>query len=484
VPDPDTQQWSEIPSTLLTPDVVETRLGDLEFFDGMPTPATASTVLEHLTFVRGVETFLNAVPAASLEALRAGLESVGATAAHRVVIYDELMDSRPLFLTGNTDTVYAIAILDVGRDGPTVVEVPPGCGPGTVDDAWFRFVIDMGAPGPDRGEGGRYVIVPPDYDGELPEDCFVARTPSHVNLLILRGLLSDGKPDHATAMFTDGLKVYPLARENDPPEMEFLSATGLGFNTIHASDMTFFREVHTVIDREPSDVIDPETRGLLAAIGIRKGHPFAPDEAATRTLTEAAAVGNATARALFFTTPDPDNFLYDGSYWKRGFFGGNYQFLLDGGERDLDARTAVFYMATVNTPAMTMKMVGKGSQYAWADRDSKGNYLDGAKTYRLRLPKDVPAAAFWSVVVYDPQTRSELRTGQRFPSKNGVKDGLAVNSDGSVDLLFGPVEPAEGGSNWIQTVPGKGWFALLRLYSPLEPWFDKTWRPGEVEEVG
>jgi hypothetical protein len=132
---------------------------------------------------------------------------------------------------------------------------------------------------------------------------------------------------------------------------------------------------------------------------------------------------------------------------------------------------------------MTMKMVGKGSQYAWADRDSKGNYLDGAKTYRLRLPKDVPAAAFWSVVVYDPQTRSELRTGQRFPSKNGIKDGLTVNADGSVDLLFGPDEPAEGASNWIQTVAGKGWFALLRLYSPLEPWFDKTWRPGEVEEV-
>jgi hypothetical protein len=265
--------------------------------------------------------------------------------------------------------------------------------------------------------------------------------------------------------------------------MEFLSATGLGFNTIHASDVEFFREVHTVIDREPSDVVDPETRGLLAAIGIRKGHPFAPDEATTATLVEAAAVGNATARALFFTTPDPDNFLYEGSYWKRGFFGGNYQFLLDGGERDLDARTAVFYMATVNTPAMAMKMVGKGSQYAWADRDSNGNYLDGAKNYRLRLPRDVPAAAFWSVVVYDPQTRSELRTGQRFPSKNGIKDGLTVNADGSVDLLFGPDEPAEGASNWIQTVAGKGWFALLRLYSPLEPWFDKTWRPGEVEEV-
>ena len=180
-----------------------------------------------------------------------------------------------------------------------------------------------------------------------------------------------------------------------------------------------------------------------------------------------------------------DNFLYEGSYWKRGFFGGNYEFLLDGGgnERNLDARTAFFYMATVNTPAMAMKMVGRGSQYACGDRDSTGNYLDGANTYRLNIPADAPAKDFWSIVVYDPQTRSELQTGQRFPSKNNTKDDLSTNPDGSVDLYFGP-EPPEGcEANWIQTVPGKGWFTILRLYGPLDPWFDQTWRPGDIELV-
>ena len=148
--------------------------------------------------------------------------------------------------------------------------------------------------------------------------------------------------------------------------MEFINASGQTFNTIHANNVEFYDELHTVIDREPVDLIDPETRGLLASIGIRKGQPFEPDERLRAILVDAAAVANATARAVFFQTPVADNYLYEGSYWKRGFFGGNYEFLLDGGgnERNLDARTAFFYMATVNTPAMAMKMVGRGSQYA------------------------------------------------------------------------------------------------------------------------
>jgi len=130
---------------------------------------------------------------------------------------------------------------------------------------------------------------------------------------------------------------------------------------------------------------------------------------------------------------------------------------------------------------MVLQMVGRGSQYALATTDGNGDYLDGSKNYTLTIPAKVPAKDFWSVVVYDPQTRSELQTSQRFPSKNSKKDQLAVNADGSVDLFFGPAPLAGKESNWIETVPGKGWFVLLRLYGPLEPWFDKSWRPGEIE---
>ena len=132
---------------------------------------------------------------------------------------------------------------------------------------------------------------------------------------------------------------------------------------------------------------------------------------------------------------------------------------------------------------MAAKMVGRGSQYALANADKDGAYLDGAKNYRLRIPGNVPAQDFWSVVLYDPQTRSELQTSQPFPSKNNKRDDLLVNADGSVELYFGPPgsAPQGKGRNWIETVPGKGWFTLLRLYGPLESWYDRTWRPGEIE---
>jgi hypothetical protein len=474
-----------IPSSVMTPDRVETRLGTLEFFDGMPTPETAARVFDNLDHARGVETFLNGIPATSVEGLRRGWRSLGAEGAHHPLVMDTLLDSNPLFLTGNTDTVYCLTFLDLLEDGPTVVEIPAGAGPGTVNDAYFRFVVDMGAPGPDRGQGGKYLILPPNHDGPVPEGYHVARSTSYVNWVALRGFLVDGKPDAASRMWREELKVYPLSRADDPPTMRFINGSGQLFNTIHANDYEFYEELHTVIDREPVEMLDPELRGLFASVGIEKGRPFAPDARMEAILRDAVAVGNATARAIFFQSRFEDQFLFEGSYWKLGYIGGSWEFLRNEGlgGRDMDARVHFYYMATVNTPAMAARMIGRGSQYAWGYLDAGGNYLDGSKTYRLNIPANVPAKDFWSVVAYDPQTRSELQTGQPFPSKNSVKDPLVANDDGSVDLYFAPEAPEGQEANWIQTVPGKGWFILLRLYGPLEAWFDKTWRPGDIELV-
>jgi hypothetical protein len=476
---------NKIPEQIMTPDTVETRIGTLKFVDGFPTRETTQKVYDNLDFLRGVEIFLNFIPATSLEAMRRGNVEMGATAANQVLIMDKLLDSAPLFLTGNTDTVYVSGFLDLERDGPTVVEIPPGCGPGTVNDAFFRFVIDMGSPGPDRGKGGKYLILPPAYEGEAPEGYFVARSPSYVNWLILRGFLVDGKPDAANQNFKEGLKVYPLAQAKNPPDMHFISGSKVAYNTIHANTFEFYEELAHVLAKEPVDFIDPELRGLAAGIGLRKDKPFAPDARLQAILTESIAVANATARAIAFQTREAATYYYKNSAWKTAFVGDDYQWLMDGGVggRNLDARTLFFFFATVNTPAMAWKMVGVGSQYAYAEHDRDGNFLDGSKTYKLNIPANVPAKDFWSVVIYDPQTRSELQTSQPFPSKNNKRDPIVVNADGSVDLYFGPAAPAGKDKNWTQTVPGKGWFAILRLYGPLETWFDKTWRPGEFELV-
>ena len=489
---------NRIPSSILTAEVVDTSIGTLEFFDGLPDQATVETVYDNLDRIRGTEVFLNFIPAASLEGMRIGMKDQGCIAPNQCLMFKQLLDSNPLFLTGNTDTVYASIMLDLKTNGPIVVEVPPKCGPGTVNDAFFRFVIDMGGPGPDRGQGGKYLILPPDSMTEIDapiggtaleidgESYFVVRSPGYMNWLILRGLLVDGRPDAAVEMFETGLKVYPYADRDDPKEMEFFDASEIPFNTIHANNYEFFEEIHHVLEREPVGLIDPELRGLAASIGLQKGRPFDPDPRMKSILEDSVAIGNATARAIFLRPRDPGSFLYEGQQWYTPFVGNDYRWLIDDGlgGRNLDARTLFFYCATVNTPAMALKMPGVGSQYALVSTDSQGRYLLGDENYTLKIPADVPAKNFWSFVIYDPQTRSELQTDDNYPSINSIRDPLHENPDGSVTLHFGP-QPPEGpeAANWIQTRVGKGWFALLRLYGPLEPWFDKSWRPGDIELV-
>jgi hypothetical protein len=481
----------KIPEKIMTPDTVDTRIGALKFVDGVPTPETAQKVYDNLDFLRGTEVFLNFVPATNLEGMRLGNVNRGATKTNQAVIMDDLADSNPLWLTANTDTVYLSGFLDLKADGPTVLEIPPGTGPGTVNDAFFRFVTDVGGPGPDAGKGGKYLIVPTSYKGELPKDkkdggeYYISRSSSYVNWVILRGFLKDGKPDASSKSFREGVKIYSLSKAANPPKMEFINASKVAYNTVHANNFEFFDELDHVIQREPLDFIDPELRGLAGSIGIVKGKKFAPDERLKKTLTDAVKVGNATARAITFRNRDPRAPLYPNSRWLTGFIASDYRWL--GGDemagRDLDARTYYFYMATVNTPKMAARIPGKGSQYAVSWLDEQGNGYDGAKNYKVNIPANVPAADFWSVVVYDPQTRSELQTPQPYPSKNNKRDKLITNADGSVDLYFGPKAPAGKEANWTATVPGKGWFTILRLYGPLDPWFDRKWKPGEITLV-
>ena len=266
-----------VPASIMTPDKVKTRIGTLEFFDGVPTRETAELVFENLTFLRGVEVFLNGVPMASVHALVEGFKSIGVTEAHHMIVTDKLMDSNPLFLTANTDTVYAFSFFDLEKTGPLVIEVPPGTGPGTVNDAFFRFVVDMGMPGPDRGKGGKYLILPPGHEGEEPEGYFVARSPSYINVFVLRGFLVDGKPDAAAKMFSEQVHVYPLSKKANPPEMVITSGSEISYNTIHANDFEFYEEINDVLQKEPLDFIDLEMRGLFASIGLQKGKEFKPE---------------------------------------------------------------------------------------------------------------------------------------------------------------------------------------------------------------
>jgi hypothetical protein len=470
---------TEIPPEITTPDTLETSIGTLRFFDGFPDAATTQKVYDNLDLIRGVEAFLNGMPAAAFVALRSGVRDFGED-NRTVIIFEQLVDSRSLFLTANADSIYAAANINL-RDGPVVVESPPNT-LGFVDDAWFRYVADIGNAGPDEGKGGKYLFLPPGYTGEVPEGYFVFKSRTYGNWFLTRGFQVDGDPKPGADGIKQHLRIYPLADAADPPETTFVNISGKAFNTIHHMDVSFFDELNEVIQEEPEDATDPETLGVLAGIGMQKGKPFAPDERMKKLLTDAAAIGSATARALTFRPRDGAARIYPDRHWQTAFIGGSSEFL-DHEARLLDARTMFFFYATGVTPAMALRVPGAGSQYLAGFVDAEDQPLDGGKTYRLHLPSGIPANNFWSVTLYDNQTRSMLQTDQQFPTVGSNKPGVVANGDGSVDLYFSPTAPAGKKGNWVQTVPRKGWNALLRFYGPTEAFFDQSWRPGDFEVV-
>jgi hypothetical protein len=393
------------------------------------------------------------------------------------MISAQLMDSKSLFLTANTTTPYSVAWLDISA-GPLVLEIPSSV-LGPIDDAFFKWDSDIGFTGPDKGKGGKYLLLPPGYNGQVPDGYFVVKCRTFGHIMFFRTFLKDGNPAPGVDNVKKNLKIYLLSQASNPPAMNFVNISGKVFNTIGPSDYSAFELIDYMIQHEPIDVMSPDMLGEFASIGIEKGKTFAPDDRMKKILLDAASVGDATARTLLYRTRIKETFYYPNSGWLGIFVGGSYKFEQNG-VRLLDAQSMFFFYATGITPAMSMKLApGEGSAYAACFVDSKGEALDGSKTYQIHMPPKIPAKDFWSFTAYDNQTRSMLQTDQQFPAVGSENKGLLVNPDGSVDVFFGPRAPVGKENNWVQTIPGKGWNTLLRLYGPLNPWFDKTWQPGE-----
>jgi hypothetical protein len=472
-----------------TPDVVETSIGTLKFIDGAPLPETAQKAYDYLDTMRAVDAFLKGIPAASIQGMMEGPKAIGQKTSNQIVIFEKLADANSLYLTTNTSTMYVFGMLDLKVDGPTVVEIPPGM-LGAFQDAWFRYAGDIGPFGQDKGKGGKYLVLPPGYKGEIPKGYFIIKSRSYKMMAFTRGSIKEGLDvAEANAKQT---KIYPLAQKDNPPKTEFIHASGKKFNTVHTNDYTFYEHLNEVIQYEPLEMLDPELRGLFASIGMEKGKPFAPDARMKKILIDAVAIANATARSIVWyprIKGSVDNMkgieLYpgDNSAWIMGWVDKNVFFTgKDKHTMNSDARVMFHYPYTIVTPAMAVSIPGKGSDYGIAYVDANKHPFDGSKTYKLHLPPKPPANDFWAMTLYDTQTRTPFNS-MGGKATVGSQTGVQTNKDGSIDIYYGPKAPKGFEKNWIETIPGKSWFTVIRMYGPEQAWIKKEWRPSEIKLV-
>ena len=474
---------AEHPNATIPDSVDVPRVGTLQYELGFPTPETTQKLFDEMDFQRAVQAYLWGYPAVSFESIRVTAKQDLGMDYNDFGIADNFVDPKSGWLTANDTTIYAFVNIDL-TDEPVAIEIPPGAIVGLLDDFWQRSVTDVGLPGPDAGKGGTFLLVPPDYDGEVPASgYYVLHATMHNHNLLVRGIIAnkDEVPDAVERVRQT--RVYPWSERENPEPNRFVSISGALIDTTPPGGIEYWARLHTVIENNPVEEHDRFFMAMLKPLGIEKGKPFEPDSRQTAILEEAAALGDVMAR----------NVMYENSQRKSDptpFPGTNWEFVIlvkpsqeTENYSQLDERLQYTYGAIYLSPAIGVMKAGPGANYIQTFRDKNGDHFDGGRSYRLHVPANPPVSAFWSLTLYDSATRSMHQNPTNDAARSGY-DELETNADGSFDLYFGPEVPdGQQKSNWIETVPGRGFYPMFRFYSPTAPLFDGTWTLPDVEPV-
>jgi len=461
---------------------INTRIGTLsfthDFANGYPTEETVAKLFDERDFQRATQLYLWALPMVSVGELEQVLMEVPGAANGDIFPLDTLPALRR-FLTANATTPYLVTWLNLEKGGPLVIEIPAGPTAGFVDDLWQRPVTDIGLPGPDKGNGGKFLLLGPGQTAPAGAEGYIVVQSATFNNLWLTRLLSPDAQEREAMLAK--IRLYPFSQRATPPATKVRSVGG---GTTYANaprGFAYWEKLSRWVNEEPVQERDRIMMAMLRSIGIEKGKPFQPDARMKKLLTEATLVGEAMAKVNDYEKRDmPLAHYVDGSKWE-------FALALDPSQEaqyytQLDERAAWFYEATATSKGMVSKTPGVGSVYLGSYNDSDRNWLDGASTYRLHVPPNAPVTQFWSITLYDVSTRTLIQNNTEVTDRSSRQD-LTKNADGSVDLYFGPQAPAGFEKNWIPTLAGKAWFPYFRLYGPTEAHFNRTWKLPDIVKV-
>ncbi|MES2707758.1 MAG: DUF1254 domain-containing protein [Verrucomicrobiota bacterium] len=462
---------------LLAAETVDTRHGPVELQSGYPSKESVARLYDELDYQRACQAYIWAIPAISLNELQIANQRDWGVGFNEVGIVDGYTTPNVEALTGNNTTIYAAVCVDLTA-GPVVIDSPLGAY-GVIDDYWQRPIVEVGPFGPDKGKGGKFLLLPPDFKGAAPEGFFVTHSRTNHAVYLGRAFVRDGNTAAAVETLK-GIRVYPFSQKDNPPATKVVLSGGRDFHSIPPRGFAYWERLAELINREAVEERDRFFYAFLKPLGIEKGKPFNPDARQKKILTDAAETGFLMAQTISMGPRFEGVTVYPGTRWE-------YVLTLDPSQEaknysQIDERTDYTFEAITVAEGMIKKIVGAGSQYLSSAKDQTGAWLDGGKTYKLTIPANPPVKEFWAVTVYDNLTRSMIQTGTNNAGRSS-HDKLQANTDGSIDLWFGPQAPAGKESNWTKTLPGKGWFAYFRAYSPTEAFFDKTWKLPDIQPV-
>ena len=454
---------------------VDTRIGELTFENGYPSRESVEKLFDAMDFQRATQAYIWALPIVSMAEWQAVHEKQFDAQDGDIVVY-KTTEEKLGILTANATTPYVIAFNDLGRSGPLIIDVPAGPTGGLVNDFWQRPVIDLGLAGPDKGKGGKYLVLGPGQ--AKPNGVEVDHIYESGTMNILYGIRILTPDPVESKRLLDEFKAYPAS---NPDKVQKYATVDEEWFQYQPRGLKYWERLHAILQREPVAERDRFMVASLKFLGIVKDKPFKPDVRQKELLEEASLVGEAMAQANSFESRFPGVRYRDDASWE-------YVIFLDPDQRvdefeQMDERAAYTYEAVTTSAGMTTKTPGVGSAYLGGYRDSDGHWLDGSKNYKLTIPPNAPMKQFWSITVYSQATRCLINNGTGRADRSSRHD-LVKNADGSVDLYFGPGDAPKGmENNFVKTNEGEGFFVYLRLYAPMEPYFEKSWALPDIEKV-